>query len=290
MNAPRFAAAGSGRRRRAMAIRSPCSARTGRADCAARLPAGARLAVAAIARDGGAALAELARIDAAGFWCRRRRRLAVPYRAAHRLPAAPMQEIEDPYAFGAGARRSRRPSARRRHAITSSARTLGAHLIAIDGVRGVRFAVWAPNARRVSVVGDFNAWDGRRHPMRLRHGAGVWELFIPGLGAGALYKYELLGPRRRAAAAEGRSVRVRAPSCRPPPPRSSPTPAPRLARRGMDARRARAKRPARRSRSTRCISAPGCAGPSEAPIARLARAGRAPRALRRSAWASPISS
>ncbi|MBO0710848.1 MAG: 1,4-alpha-glucan branching protein GlgB [Acetobacteraceae bacterium] len=73
-------------------------------------------------------------------------------------------------------------------------RCLGAHPMEIAGVRGVRFAVWAPNARRVSVVGDFNAWDGRRHPMRLRHGAGVWELFIPRLMPGALYKYELLGP------------------------------------------------------------------------------------------------
>ncbi len=61
-------------------------------------------------------------------------------------------------------------------------------------MQGVRFAVWAPNARRVSVVGDFNIWDGRRHPMRLRHPAGVWEIFIPRLQAGAAYKYEILGP------------------------------------------------------------------------------------------------
>ncbi|SJZ62762.1 1,4-alpha-glucan branching enzyme [Lysobacter spongiicola DSM 21749] len=72
--------------------------------------------------------------------------------------------------------------------------TLGAQVRTVDGVEGVRFAVWAPNARRVSVVGDFNAWDGRRHPMRLRQSAGVWELFLPGLGAGARYKYEILGP------------------------------------------------------------------------------------------------
>ena len=64
----------------------------------------------------------------------------------------------------------------------------------IEGVLGVRFAVWAPNARRVSVVGDFNAWNGRRHPMRLRHGAGVWELFIPRLTAGERYKYEIVAP------------------------------------------------------------------------------------------------
>jgi 1,4-alpha-glucan branching enzyme len=70
---------------------------------------------------------------------------------------------------------------------------LGAHCDIIDGVPGVRFAVWAPNAKRVSVVGDFNAWDGRRHVMRLRFTAGVWELFIPGVGVGASYKFELIG-------------------------------------------------------------------------------------------------
>lgn len=68
---------------------------------------------------------------------------------------------------------------------------MGAHLIEHDGVAGVSFAVWAPNAKRVSVVGSFNDWDGRHHPMR-RHDAGVWELFIPALQAGTLYKYELL--------------------------------------------------------------------------------------------------
>ncbi|NWG73655.1 MAG: 1,4-alpha-glucan branching enzyme, partial [Rubrivivax sp.] len=71
---------------------------------------------------------------------------------------------------------------------------LGAHALDVDGVAGVRFALWAPNARRVSVVGDFNQWDGRRHPMRLRHGAGVWEIFVPHAGLGDRYKYELLSP------------------------------------------------------------------------------------------------
>ena len=61
----------------------------------------------------------------------------------------------------------------------------------VDGIPGVLFAVWAPNAERVSVVGDFNHWDGRCHPMRVRGGSGVWELFVPDLEPGALYKYEI---------------------------------------------------------------------------------------------------
>ncbi len=64
-----------------------------------------------------------------------------------------------------------------------------------DGVDGTGFAVWAPNASRVSVIGDFNQWDSRRHPMRLRRECGVWELFVPGLAVGACYKYALLGPQ-----------------------------------------------------------------------------------------------
>ncbi|MCA3251309.1 MAG: 1,4-alpha-glucan branching protein GlgB [Rubrivivax sp.] len=69
---------------------------------------------------------------------------------------------------------------------------LGAHPREHEEVAGVAFAVWAPNASRVSVVGDFNLWDGRRHPMRLRRECGVWELFLPGVQAGAHYKFELL--------------------------------------------------------------------------------------------------
>ncbi|MDG6777352.1 1,4-alpha-glucan branching protein GlgB [Thiomicrorhabdus sp. zzn3] len=68
---------------------------------------------------------------------------------------------------------------------------LGAHPLTVDGVAGVRFAVWAPAAERVSVVGDFNGWHGLRHPMRVLGGSGVWELFIPGLQSGDLYKFEI---------------------------------------------------------------------------------------------------
>jgi 1,4-alpha-glucan branching enzyme len=68
---------------------------------------------------------------------------------------------------------------------------LGSHVERREGVLGTRFAVWAPNAERVSVVGDFNRWDGRVHPMAVHGSSGVWELFIPGLQGGELYKYEI---------------------------------------------------------------------------------------------------
>src|SRR5229473_1181290 len=71
---------------------------------------------------------------------------------------------------------------------------LGAHVVTLEGVRGVHFAVWAPSAKRVSVVGDFNRWDGRVHPMRARGSSGLWEIFLPELPEGAIYKYEIVGP------------------------------------------------------------------------------------------------
>jgi 1,4-alpha-glucan branching enzyme len=102
-------------------------------------------------------------------------------------------ETEDPYAFPPllGELDLHLLAEGRHHDI---AHCLGSHPTVVDGIAGVRFAVWAPNARRVSVVGDFNRWDGRRHPMRFRWQAGVWELFIPRLPLGTIYKYEMLGP------------------------------------------------------------------------------------------------
>jgi len=72
---------------------------------------------------------------------------------------------------------------------------LGAHLHTVAGVPGTHFAVWAPAAKRVSIVGDMNHWDGRVHPMRPRGSSGIWELFLPEVGEGAVYKYEIVGPR-----------------------------------------------------------------------------------------------
>ena len=116
-----------------------------------------------------------------------------PYRLRGTAPDGTTWDFDDPYRFGPvlgemdeyllGEGTHRRIW-----------KVLGAHVCTHDGARGVHFAVWAPNALRVSVVGDFNQWDGRRHPMRLRGATGVWEIFLPDLGDGARYKYEVVGP------------------------------------------------------------------------------------------------
>ena len=147
------------------------------------------LSVTAVTLD-GSVLAALARVHPAGLFA-----ATIPGRVPYRLRIAwpgGEQETEDPYAFPPLlGELDLHLIAEGRH--RELGRTLGAQAMTVEGVEGVRFAVWAPNARRVSVVGDFNAWDGRRHPMRRRIEAGVWEIFIPRLRPGARYKYELLG-------------------------------------------------------------------------------------------------
>ncbi|MFG1192411.1 1,4-alpha-glucan branching protein GlgB [Xanthobacter flavus] len=103
------------------------------------------------------------------------------------------EETEDPYAFGPllGDLDLHLFSEGRHFRLTDA---LGAAPVRVEDVAGTRFAVWAPNARRVSVVGDFNGWDGRRHAMRRRGASGVFEIFIPRVGPGAFYKYEIVGP------------------------------------------------------------------------------------------------
>ncbi len=98
-------------------------------------------------------------------------------------------EIEDPYRFGTQISDTD-VYLLGEGTLYEAYRVLGAHLTAMEGVAGVRFAVWAPNAETVTVTGEFNDWDVRRHPMRRRSG-GVWEIFIPGLGVGTAYKYNV---------------------------------------------------------------------------------------------------
>jgi 1,4-alpha-glucan branching enzyme len=114
----------------------------------------------------------------------------VPYRLRITWPNA-VQESEDPYAFDLllGDLDLHLFNEGRHFEL---AHALGAQSISIDGVKGVRFAVWAPNAKRVAVVGDFNSWDRCRHPMRVRHRAGIWELFIPRIAPGSRYKYDIV--------------------------------------------------------------------------------------------------
>ncbi|MBO5291650.1 MAG: 1,4-alpha-glucan branching protein GlgB [Lachnospiraceae bacterium] len=100
------------------------------------------------------------------------------------------REIEDPYRF---APIISKKDTQKFNAGThyEAYRMLGAHLMTVDGVAGVHFAVWAPNAQRVSVVGDFNDWDGRAHQMRRLWDSGIFELFIPGITEGSIYKFEI---------------------------------------------------------------------------------------------------
>jgi len=107
--------------------------------------------------------------------------------------AADTWEVTDPYAFGPVT------GEQDEYFLSEGShlrlwQVLGAHPMTHEGVDGVHFGVWAPNAMRVSVVGGFNDWDGRRHVMRRRGATGVWEIFLPGVAAGAAYKYEIRSP------------------------------------------------------------------------------------------------
>ncbi|HYM33894.1 MAG TPA: 1,4-alpha-glucan branching protein GlgB, partial [Steroidobacteraceae bacterium] len=150
------------------------------------------LSVAIFWEDDSERVVELQQLHAAGLFEGRldyRRpmqpyRLRVRYRDGHEALKhdpyyfAPQLSDLDLYLFGEG----------NHHSIY---RKLGAHVDARDGIDGVRFAVWAPNAERVSVVGDFNFWDGRKHAMHALQSSGMWELFVPGVRIGALYKFEI---------------------------------------------------------------------------------------------------
>ncbi|MGB6535517.1 MAG: 1,4-alpha-glucan branching protein GlgB [Xanthobacteraceae bacterium] len=144
-----------------------------------------------VLRRDGSVMAPLARSSEAGLF-----ENIVPESEPYRLRIAwphALQETEDPYSFGLllGDLDLHLFNEGRHFEL---ANCLGAQSMSVEGVSGVRFAVWAPNARRVAVVGDFNSWNRLRHPMRLRHRAGIWELFIPRVAPGSRYKYDIVRP------------------------------------------------------------------------------------------------
>ncbi|MBF6560847.1 MAG: 1,4-alpha-glucan branching protein GlgB [Candidatus Binataceae bacterium] len=147
----------------------------------------------AVIVDGDGETARLMRmIDAAGLFevLIADRREVFPYRLRVTYPGRAAVTIYDPYAFlpTVGDLDLHLWNEGRHERIYEK---LGAHPLAMVGVAGVAFAVWAPNARGVSVIGEFNEWDGRVHAMRMLGSSGVWEIFIPELAVGALYKYEV---------------------------------------------------------------------------------------------------
>ncbi|NMG37831.1 1,4-alpha-glucan branching protein GlgB [Chelativorans sp. ZYF759] len=154
-------------------------------------PAAASVTV--LRKPGDEKVVELARVHPEGFFSGIVPDETERFSYRLRLESGPESWIvEDPYAFGPVlGDLDEHLFAEGKH--LDLYRRLGSHPVTHEGVEGVAFAVWAPNARRVSVVGNFNAWDGRRHPMRRRLGGGIWELFIPGLPQGEIYKYEIVG-------------------------------------------------------------------------------------------------
>jgi len=147
--------------------------------------------VAVIHRDTGKAIAKLEKISEEGFFAKAigRRKKPFPYQLRV-TDESGTRIINDPFSFplilgDVDLHLFAEGTHRRVYD------KFGAHPSTIDGVEGTSFVVWAPNASRVAVVGDFNQWDGRVNPMRCRHDGGLWEVFIPGVASGACYKYEI---------------------------------------------------------------------------------------------------
>ena len=154
------------------------------------LPDAAEVSV--VETDGGQQIYQAKRIHKEGLFeaTVRNRDEVFPYRLRKKDSSGTVSEFKDPYSFlpvlsefdlylmAEGTHRTQYEK-------------LGAHKMVVQGTEGVLFAVWAPNAIRVSVVGDFNLWDGRRHMMRVRGATGIWEIFIPGVREGTRYKFEI---------------------------------------------------------------------------------------------------
>ncbi|MFN8942253.1 MAG: 1,4-alpha-glucan branching protein GlgB [Acidobacteriota bacterium] len=163
-------------------VLGPQQFRPGEWEVRAFLPHAERLSV--VLPDG---LAAMEREDPAGFFSARLPGAIAPYRLRLTNWQGQEQEIDDPYRF------ENLLSSHDLHLFLEgtnyeSWNSFGAHVVEIGGVRGTRFAVWAPNAESVQVCGGFNHWDKNSHPMMPREG-GVWELFVPGVGSGEIYKY-----------------------------------------------------------------------------------------------------
>jgi 1,4-alpha-glucan branching enzyme len=141
----------------------------------------------------GEGLGALARAHEEGLWILRLESARRPHYALEIVEEEGARRLRDPYSFGVILQDEELAGVRGEGG-KPVYEILGAHPRDIGDAQGVLFATWAPNATRVSVVGDFNHWDGRAHAMRRRHAHGVWELFIPGVRAGALYKFEIAGP------------------------------------------------------------------------------------------------
>jgi len=148
--------------------------------------------VSLVATDKGRSLGEMHQIDPAGLFelvlSRRKNRFGYRFDV---LWNAMLHEETDPYSIG----ELLTPEQHYLFAEGSDERAyqwMGAHPRSVGGVEGTHFVVWAPSAKRVSVVGGFNFWDGRRHVMRINPGSGIWDIFIPGVGADTLYKYEII--------------------------------------------------------------------------------------------------
>jgi 1,4-alpha-glucan branching enzyme len=148
------------------------------------------VACSVVAHDGGKILSEAKRVDDRGLFEASLPSVPAAYLLRFENAQGDVWEDEDPYRFPS------QLSEFDLHLMREGThyRTwekLGAHLVSNEGIEGVRFVVWAPNASRVSVVGDFNRWDGRRHAMRKHEGNGLWEIFVPGVKEGDNYKFEV---------------------------------------------------------------------------------------------------
>ncbi len=183
-----MAAIVGGRHGDPFSVLGPHKVTNGRWEIRAFLPQASRAVI--VSADGKKMLATMERIDPAGFFVAQVEAKDRPRYKIEVDTAAGSVVYEDAYRFEPTLDDAALGATT---AVGSDApfHVLGAHQVTSDGIDGFRFAVWAPNAQRVSVVGDFNDWDGRCHPMRLRHRAGVWELFLPDCRFGQRYKFEI---------------------------------------------------------------------------------------------------